>query len=65
MRRLMEYFRQVKCNHEYKTINDTIERIEDERSLGLVRYEYNRTRKICKHCDYVREENVAMIPNRI
>jgi len=58
------YMREVKCNHHFKEVKDTIERCEDERSLGLVVYEYNRKRIMCSECGYVKSENVAFTPNR-
>lgn len=65
MRRLVEYFRQVRCKHEYLEINDTVKRWEDERACGVRSYEYNRKRKICKHCNYIRSETLASTPNNI
>lgn len=65
MRRLIEYFRQVLCRHTYHEVKDKVERIEDERSLGVRVYEYNRTRKVCSECNYVRNEVLAVTPNNI
>jgi hypothetical protein len=65
MRRLAEYIRQIRCNHSFRTVQDTVERVEDERALGLVNYSYNREKTECSKCGWVKNSRVAHIPNNL
>jgi hypothetical protein len=65
MRRLVNYFRQVGCSHTIEKVAGMTERIEDERSLGLVRYTYNTQQEVCSKCGWVKAEKVDLIPNNL